>query len=228
MKDFIRNALRERVKSEMGDTIEIKGLSRFLPMEGIEADGDGEPYVPVVKGGTRGDEASTVSGKPSAKKTKRKKGGATSVTVDRPATGGKGDSDIIRGKKRGGTSKPRSSERGIPGKGEAGKGDSLIKAGDIRFRSWIKTNAEKPSIATLVLTSQKDISGDMTLAALGLGGNQEEFILPINAVKLCREGEESAIEFSGNTLKNLNLISGSTVRIEITLPPGDRYRLGVE
>ena len=228
MKDFIRTSLRERVKSEMGDTIEIKGLSRFLPMEGIEEDGDGEPYVPVVKGGSRGNEASTVSGKPSAKKTKRKKGGATSVTVTQPATGGKGDSDIITGKKRGGNSKRKNSGKGKPGKGEAGKGDSLILAGDIQFRSWIKTNVEKPSIATLVLTSKKDISGDMTLAALGLGGNPEEFTIPITAVKICSEAEESTLEFSGNTLKNLNLTGGRTVRVEIALPAGDRYRLGVE
>ena len=227
MKDFIREALRERVKTEMGDTIEIKGLSRFLPMEGVEADGDGDPYIPVVRGGIRGREASTVSGKPSSKRSSPKKGGATSVTVTQSATGGKGDDDITKGKERGGGSKRKTSKKGIPGKGQVGNGDSSISAGDITFRSWINASPGNPSVATIVLTSQKDISGDMTLAALGRGGKPEDFVLPIEDVKLCRDGSSSAITFSENTLKNLSLTGGSTIRLEITLPAGERYRLGV-
>lgn len=231
MKYFIRTALRERVKTELGDTIEIKGLSRFLPLDSIDADGDGEPSVPVIKGGIRGNEASTVSGKPSAKKRKGKKAKATSVTVTQSATGGRGDEDISKPFERDGPPRPippTPPRPNVPDKGEAGEGNSKIKAGDIRFRSWISTDGEKPSVATLIVTSPKNITGDMTLTALGLGGNPEDFILPITDVKLCGGEDESTVEFSGNTLKNLALVGGSSVRVEVTLPPGDRYRLGVE
>lgn len=231
MKDFIRSSLRERVKTELGDVIEIKGLSRFLPMEGVQNYGEGEPIVPVVKGGVRGNEASTVSGKPSKKRRKAKKGTATSLTVTQPATGGKGDDDVIIRKERDGPPKPFPPiipSKGEDGKGKSGKGSSHIKSGDIKFRSWVNTNGEDPSVATLILTSKKDVKGDMTLSALGLGGNPEVFKIPINDVKLCSEDGESNIEFSGNTIKNLSLISGASVRIKVSLPPGDRYRLGVE
>jgi len=229
LKAFTRDSLRERISTEIGDEIKIDGLARFLPTEIAPATTSGDPAVPTSEpeADPTERESSSVTGgrglqKPSVDSPAKK----VRVKVRQPAVGG-GDSDIEQGKERGGTRKRRGNDIGLPGTGSEGNGTSRIPRQNLSFRSWIAaSNQAGHSVTALAITADDDETGDMQLVGLGPGGEPEaSYVLPITRAVFHESGIE--IECSDNTLKNLRLKAKQLTRIDVYMPAGERYRLGV-
>lgn len=231
LKTFVREALRERVGSQIGDEVKIEGLSRFLPTDNSDIATTGQSAVPSSELETDGSEkeSSTVTGGevtqepavvPPGKKVR--------VKVRRQASGG-GDEEIEQGKQRGGVRKRKGKGTGLPGSGTEGDGDSRIRGRELNFRSWnTQSDIEETSLLTLSIAAKEDEEGDLELVGLGPGGNPEVgYELPISRVVQHASGLTKEIKFSGNTLKNLALKGGQKTRIDVYLPAGERFRVGV-
>ena len=231
MKIFVRDSLRDRISTEIGDVVEIDGLSRFLPMESIVTKVSGAAAAPTSAPDSEGSdtESSTVTGgSRSGKPTMIPPNTKIQVKVKRPATSG-GESEAEQGKQAGGTNERKTKDAGLPGEGTAGKGASRIRGNELRFRSWSAKGSDlSTAVMTLAITSQQDERGDLELLALGPGGDPEEaFTLPISRVVLHHSGKTTDLVFSGNTINDLSLQGGQMTRIDVYMPAGERYRLGV-
>lgn len=229
LKRFVRESLRARVRDELGDVVEIKGLERFLPANGLSLGDEGPGGAPGEEPETSDAEASKVKGDPTAADVRVTTRRTVSVGVKGPAVSGSGDQPIDKGADRGGDKKRKGGGTGLGGEGDAGDGESRITAGDVRFRSWASSGATSDETLLVVsLTARSDIAGDLQLVPLGPGGAMEDtYVLPIRSVeRLTGNGPES-IEFEGNVLQDLDLAADDTTRLQIAMPAGFRFRLGV-
>ncbi len=230
LKTFVRNALMERVTEEIGDLVEIDGLSRFLPTDTISNTTTGNSAIPTSELGATGTdiESSMVTGNtPSCKPAVTPAGKKVRVKVRPSATSG-GDKDTEKGKDAGGSGKRKKKGGDISGKGDDGDGTSYIKGHELSFRSWSAQNAdEETDVIALAITANQDETGDLKLAALGPGGDPEnDYMLSISCAVIHVEGKTSEIKVFGNTLKDLSLKEGQMTRIDVHVPAGERYRLG--
>lgn len=230
LKAFVRDSLRARIKTQVGDLVEIDGLSRFLPTETLEAAASGEAAIPVAGPETVGtnDESSKVTGDPTpSEPATAPRGKKVSVQVRRPALND-GEEETERGKNRGGGGERKRRGGGLPSEGADGIGKSRISGRDLSFRSWsVQNSGDNKAVIALAITAQQDESGDLDLVALGPGGDPEHgYTLPITRAVLHSSGKMSDITFTGNKLENLSLQGGELTRIDIHVPAGERYRLG--
>lgn len=226
LKTFIREGLKSRVKQQIGDQVEIKGLARYLPSASFTVPdrGPGRPLVPTAREHSD-QESSTVHGATDEPKrvsiTGRK---AIPVKVSKQATAA-GPNDVLKGKDRGGHGQRGDSPGNLTGTGRSGAGRSRIRAGDIRFRSW---SDDVSGDICLALTSNSDVRGDLELVALGPGGAVEEnYTLPVTSATVTVDGVTSPVAWNDNVLMDLDLHAGLTARVRLSVPPGHRYRLGV-
>lgn len=230
LKTFVRNALKERVAEEIGDLVEIDGLSRFLPTDNIADATSGKPAVPTSESGATGTdtESSTVTGNTTPSKPAVTPAGKKVRVKVRPTATSSGDKDTKKGKDVGGIGKRKKKGGDIDGKGDEGDGTSYIRGHELSFRSWSAQNSdEETDVIALAITANKDESGDLKLAALGPGGDPEnDYTLSISRAVIHIEGKTSEIKVSGNTLKELFLKEGQMTRIDVHVPAGERYRLG--
>ena len=230
LKTFVRNALKERVAEEIGDLVEIDGLSRFLPTDNISDATSGKPAVPTSEPGATGTdtESSTVTGNTTSSKPKVTPAGKKVRVKVRSSATSSGDKDANKGKDAGGSSKRKQKGGDVDGKGDEGGGTSYIRGRELSFRSWSAQNAdEETDVIALAITANQDEAGDLKLAALGPGGNPEnDYTLSISRAVIHIEGNASEIKVTGNTLRGLFLKEGQKTRIDVHVPAGERYRLG--
>ncbi len=231
LKAFVRESLKERITTETGDEVKIEGLARFLPTKNVFSNTSGEPVIPTSEPTEEGaeTESSTVTGRAAKQEiTPASLGKKVSVKIRTPATDN-GEDEAEQGKTRGGPKKRSSDKTGIPGKGGEGEGASRIRGQDVSFRSWsMHSGHETASVTALAIKAERNETGDLKLLALGPAGDPEkDYELPISSVILHQSDKSVELEFSGNTLKNLTLEGGQMTRIDIYMPAGERYRLGV-
>jgi hypothetical protein len=226
LKTFVRNGLKDRVKQQIGEQVEIKGLARYLPSASFTVP-DPAPGRPLVlsAGERPGQESSTVHGAPgdpvAVNGSERR---AVPVRLSEPATSG-GAEDIEKGKDRGGEGTREDSPGDLAATGRTGTGRSRVRAGDIRFRSW---SEDVSGDICMALTAGKDVRGDLELVALGPGGAVEEnYVLPISSATVTIDGRTSPVSWNGNVLLGLDLHADLTARVRLSVPRGHRYRLGV-
>lgn len=230
LKVFVRNALKERVAEEIGDIVEINGLSRFLPTDTVSDTKSGFPAAPTSEPDATGTdtESSTVTGNTTTSRPSVTPGGKKVRVMVRPSATSGGDNDTDRGKDGGGGGKRQQKGGEISGTGEDGDGTSRIRGRELSFRSWSAQNADvETDVIALAITANKDETGDLKLAALGPGGDPEnDYMLSISRAVIYINGEMSEVQVSGNTLKDLSLKEGQMTRIDVHVPAGERYRLG--
>lgn len=229
LRGFVLHALRERVRRELGDTVEIKGLERFLPAQGVTAASNGTPAIPQPGAPGSDAESSTVTGSSDPSEIRLRSRKVVPVRVRRPAIGGVGDDEIEKGPDRGGNSRREGDGVGLPGVGSEGEGRSRIRVGDVRFRSWSTQSAGSDhDVIILALTPASHISGDLELMPLGPSGDPERnYVLPISSVHLKTPDGMEALEHSRNVVMDLDLPGKVTTLVELTVPSGRRYRIGV-
>ena len=230
LKTFVRNALKERVTEEIGDLVEIDGLSRFLPTDNISDATSGNPAVPTSEPGATGtdSESSTVTGNTTSSKPAVTPASKKVRVKVRPSATSGGDKDTKKGKDAGGGGKRKKKGGDIGGKGNDGDGTSHIQGHELSFRSWSAQNTdEETDVIALAITAKQDETGDLELAALGPGGDPEtDYMLSISRAVIHMDGKTSEMKVSGNTLKDLTLKAGQMTRIDVHVPTGERYRLG--
>lgn len=226
LKDFVREGLKTRVKEQIGEQVEIKGLAKFLPATVVE-DGvlpGNEGAVPVDEEGSE-TESATVHGADSETRPVFNSGRKSVRVGVRTAADANGDAPVTKGKDRGGEGTRTATGGGLPGEGGPGDGNARISAGDIRFRSW--TDAATGDLC-LALTAREDITGDIELVALGPGGAMEDdYTLPISAARILANGTATPITHADNVLKDFHLVEGVTTQVRLTFSTQHRYRLGV-
>lgn len=227
LKDFVREGLKSRVKQQIGDQVEIKGLAKYLPTELF----DGEPTGKITGGApTPGagseQESSTVRGADGHERTIYVQGRNTVRVGVQTSAQSEGSSLTTTGKDTGGTNKRQSKGGKLPGQGKEGEGNGRITSGDVRFRSW--SDAATGDVC-LALTPTEDIDGDLELVALGPGGSLETgYELPIAEGSLVTSGVSTPLERDGNLLTRLQLKAGVTSHVRLKLKSNHRYRLGVK
>jgi hypothetical protein len=231
LKDFVRQALKARVRDTVGEIVEIKGLARFLPSDSFTVQGEGDPARPSLGGGSD-DESATVQGDPNSssqpKPVPRKK---VQVRMQQAArSSDSGGSPATKGKNTGGAGTRGSERSDLPAKGEQGEGRSRISAGEVNFRSWTAaSSAGDRTTLQVALTAQEDIQGDLELITLGAGGAPEpDYALPILSAHMVVGGTRDSVSWMGNVLKAVKLVGGQTTHLEIELEAGHRYRLDVK
>lgn len=229
LKDFVRQALRERVRDTVGDIVEIKGLARFLPSDDFTVQGD--PARPGTSDGSVV-ESATVQGKPNSNLVpKSESRRSVPVTVQQPARSSSTGGELAtKGKNVGGVGAPASDSGGLLGNGELGDGGSRISAGQVRFRSWAAPSpAHCRTTLQVALTAREDVEGDIELVTLGAGGAPEpDYKLPILSAHIVIDGARESVKWKDNVLKAVKLVEGQTARLEIELEAGHRYRLDVK
>jgi hypothetical protein len=227
LKKFVREGLRSRVKQQIGDQVEIKGLSRFLPaqLSQVTAPATGTSGTPSSEPGTD-KESSTVRGAEEAPR-EAPIGGRKTVKVGvRTEAGSEGTSPTDKGKDRGGSNSRQKKGGKMPGTGTQGEGAARITTGDVRFRSWSDASTGHLCLA---LTAYEDIAGDLELVALGPGGSMEDdYKLPIAQGVMVTNGAAEPLSHQGNVLSDLQLQAGVTSQIRLTLSSVHRYRLGIK
>ena len=228
LKTFVREGLKSRVKQQIGDQVEVKGLSKYLPAELFEDKSLSEAATTgIPEPGPESDrESSTVRGAEGQERP-ASVGGRKSVPLGvRTAANSDGDSSTNKGKNTGGSKKRKEKGGTIPGKGQEGDGTARITSGDVRFRSW--SDASTGDIC-LALTASEDIVGDLELVALGPGGSSEDdFELPIVHGSLMTDGGATPLNHNGNVLTRLELKAGVRSQVRLKLSSNHRYRLGVK
>jgi hypothetical protein len=227
LKAFIGDRLRARVSATLGETVEIKGLERFLPVLDVGPDAAGEDSGRPKSGEPpTDDESSQVTGSTAPIAVRPVRHRTVRPAIVRPAIGGEDGEDITKGRDRGGGGKRRSRGVGVPGTGQEGDGRSRIRSGEVQFRSWSTGQVDGASRAIrLALTAGMDLEGDLALVPLGPGGVPDaDFDLGIRSVRTLA-GQE--LEHEGNVLRRLRLNAGETLRIDVVVPAALRYRLGV-
>lgn len=228
LKTFVREGLKSRVKQQIGDQVEVKGLSKYLPSELFE---DKSKSVDATTGtpelGPGSDrESSTVRGAEGQVRTPLV-GGRKSVPLGvRTAASSDGDSPTTKGKDTGGPKKRKEKGGVLPGEGQNGDGTARITSGDVSFRSW--SDASTGDIC-LALTAFEDIVGDLVLVALGPGGKTEDdYELPIVQSSLTTAGVAIPLSIKGNVLSQLELKAGVRSQVRLKLSSNHRYRLGIK
>lgn len=231
LKEFVRDALRERVSRELGDLVEIDGLARFLPTDSILEGKSGDPASPTSNPSSRGstEESSSVTGDPSSSEPQvRKPSKKVQVKVRKPAVSDdSGDEEGEKGRDRGGNNNRQREGGAFSSSSSDGDGTSRIRGRELRFRSWSAiSSAADTAVIAVAVTANNDESGDLELVALGPGGEPESgFELGITRAVLYGPSGKEDISVSGNRLKNITLRQGQTTRIDIHIPAGERYRL---
>ena len=222
IKSFIREGLKSRVKQQLGDKLEIKGLARFLPADLLAGDSASTTGGAPAIGDGVAEESATVTGKPGESvQVFNSEGKSVAVTVTNPATAG-GPEPGTKGRDAGGEGQRKTREPGIPGEVGDGDGRSRIRAGTIRFRSW----STGPLSIVIAVSTDIEQGGDIELAPLGPGGTPEEgYVLPISKAHMVVDGEKTALVVSGNVLRDVVLPIGMT-RIALELSSSHRYRWG--
>jgi hypothetical protein len=224
IKSFIREGLKSRVKQQLGDRLEIKGLARFLPADLLNGDSalkDGG--VPAVGDGTSVESASVQGAEGPVVEVFNKSGRSVPVTMHNPATAG-GEQTGQKGQDSGGDRERKSHETGLEDDVTPGDGRSRIAGEAVKFRSW-SVGSSRIDIA---MTTEVEMSGDLELAPLGPGGTLEDgYTLPITKAFYVIDGEAVALSFSGNVLRDLTL-GAETTRLTLELSSSHRYRLGVK
>jgi hypothetical protein len=227
LKDFVREGLRSRVRQELGESVEVRGLERFLPASDLDGapDARGEGGRPIDGDGTD-IEASTVRGAEGSSRPAFNSGRKSVRVGVRTAADSDGDAQTEKGKDRGGSGTRNGTGGGLPGSGSPGEGAARIAAGDIRFRSWTDSSTKDLCLA---LTADQALSGDLELVALGPGGSAEDdYLLPIETAVMRTGTVESTLPVDGNVLSNVHLQAGVTAQVRIRLSSTHRYRLGVK
>jgi hypothetical protein len=231
LKDFVRQALRERVRDTVGAIVEIKGLAQYLPSDAFTVQETNEGVRPGLGEGSN-EESATVQGNPNSNpQPKSQPNKNVPVTVQRPArTTSTGGNPATKGKNATGSNKRNSGGGDLPGKGEQGEGRSRISVGQVHFRSWSAPSpVDGRTTLQVALTAQENVEGDIELITLGAGGAPEpDYALPILSAHMVVDGTREDIERNGNVFKNVKLVEGRTTRLEIELEAGRRYRLDVK
>ncbi len=227
LKDFVRDALKKRVKDQMGDHVEVKGLARYLPAPVMDEVGEPAGTGGVPRDGEGSEqEAATVQGAAGSLRPEFNPGRRSVRLGVRTPAGPEGDDVAEKGKDRGGKGTRKDQGGNIPGTGGQGGGTGRISAGDVRFRSW--TDASTGELC-LALTAADELNSDLELVALGPGGSSEDgYTLPISAAKVADHGGTTALTHAGNVIKDLHLPRGATTLVRLTLSSDHRYRLGVK
>jgi len=228
LKAFVRNGLKSRVKEQIGEQVEVKGLSKYLPDDLFEersVNRDGSAGAPTLGSGTDR-ESSTVQGRerdeqpvpPGPRK-------AVGVKV-RTQAGPDGAEPTEKGQDTGGGGSRNSKGGKLPGRGSEGEGTGRIRSRDLRFRSW--SDAATGDLC-LALTAAEDLSGDLELVALGPGGSAEDdYELPIADGSILSGGISAPLQYRGNVLTQLDLKAGVTSQVRLKLSSNHRYRLGIK
>ena len=226
LRQFVRDGLKSRVKDQLGDSVEIDGLSRYLPSDDFSIAKGGAGRVPEPAE-ANADESATVHGKPGDPVVAAARARKTVRVQVRTATGSEGDQATDKGKDRGGSGRRRAAGTvGLPGLGGDGDGTARISKGDVRFRSWSEPGTD---YLVVVLNSAADLEGELELVAIGAGGSAEEgYLLPIVGAELITETGSLPLGWRGNTLSTISLSANKSVRIKLILEPGHRYRLDVK
>lgn len=228
LKDFTRDALRERLGVQASETARVKGLEKLLPLvsslaapslgEGKPADAD---HSTDVESGKRvGMALATYEVPADQQKSFR-------ASVRRPAIADHdGDSPVGKGKDSGGDASDRKHRGGdMDGSGAQGDGTSRIRAGSVKFRSFQPSGTD---CSVIVLRSGVDAHGDLPLATLGADGAEESNDLSIASAFLIDGMDRRALTADGMTLRDVTIAAGAANRIEVRFNSGRAYRLAVK
>lgn len=225
LKKFIRRGLDSKTEQSVGETIEIKGLERYLPAGLFGSDNNsGLASTPTDHEGSK-KETSARQGDPEATPNARIQARkSTKATLKKRAVAS-GDSDIEKGKDAGGSGTRTSSGGPLAGKGSEGPGTSRIPGNAVRFRSWSDNSSKEIVVAVSASQSQ---SGDIELVPLGPNGEAEDdYTLPLQDVAQVIDGERIDLSFDGNVIKNIVIPAGQRAEIRLRLNSQQRYRLGM-
>lgn len=224
VKDFIRDGLRSKINDEVGDEVEIHGLSALLPSSlGGRLSMEHAPGLAIVGEGSDHESATVQGGRSPVRKASTRSRKTSKATVVKPAVGS-GEEPIEKGKDAGGSGTRADRTPGLPGTGDEGNGSSRIRAGAVQMRSWAAADG------TLVMTlrAPEAVSGDLTLAAVSDAGTIErDYALPIGRVWDVTDGHPRELETEGNTIKALQIASGEPMRLRVELNEQRRFLLGV-
>lgn len=228
LKDFVRDSLRERVKTEIGDEVKIEGLSQYLPAElgsnigeSSTHSGAPEPHNPTQR------ESSMVQGRRHAKPEKQdvQQRSRVSHAIRTPAQN-QGGEEVQGGRDSGGAKHRKATGGNLDRTGSEGDGSSSKISDRITMRSWTDPASQR---LILLLKSTKPVTGDIELCALGAGGRiEEDFVIPIRNAEVVANGSTQNLKFEKNTLKDVSLVgTPASARVQLELETSRRFRLGV-
>jgi len=224
LKKFVLDSLRNRIKQEVGDTVEISGLEKYLPLNDLAQEGDGEHAGrPHASPDVSETESATSKGKEDAGKVGPKGRKYSPITIPKPGIAGQNGEPATQGKDQGGDGKRKKKGGDKPGTGEDGDGTSRIAGDQVTFRSWVQKQSPTTITTVITLHSTEDISGNLKLAAVGTNDEPDErFKLKMTNV---RTEKGVALTTADNEIQSLTLTKDETLKIFIDMPI--RCKLGV-
>jgi hypothetical protein len=226
IKRFIRDQLREILPQQVGDTMTIADLAKYLPkLEGSATEGVGLVPTPTP------DEVSNVEGVARLGKPEkvtaldRTNRGPVIATVVQSGTASPGAELPGAGGTRGGDGNSKDDpKRTKPTLGTPGEGSARIRSAEVSFRSFANSS---DGSSTIILISAAGASGDLELAGFG-NGDRDVFELQISSATLERPDGERQLRTSNSTIHDLEIAAGEKVSLRVSFERSARYRLGVK
>lgn len=225
IRAFIRETIRDLASVKNGEEITLKGLKELLPS------GLGNPLLdelstsetPSTNEEDGLEESSTSHGDSSPIPTKERE----AITIRphlRQAGASPGDQDALSGNRSRKKTTKRSSGGSRRTAGASGEGNASIATELKDLLIWFNPSAKELKIW---LKASRDVKGDLTLCAVSDSGLEESFDLGI--LEAVQESTESktAVEVSGNTLKDLSFEHSQEKLLLVKLIQPRRLRIGV-
>lgn len=228
IRDFIRRTLLEKAPETLQSSTTVAGLARLLPKPtdaaleagaGTAGHGASAPGTPQASPGgirrprTQDPEAfQVVTNKP------------VSVTVTSSATAGAGDSPGTTGRGTKPSSRKKQKHPGGPRTGVGQPDGASRRLQDVRMKSFVSAGAEA---TTVVLVSDSDQRGNLTLMAKGMDG---KLVPPtiVAATQLDGSGTARQLQVEEGTIKDVAVAAGSRTRLQVRFNGGGIYRLTVK
>lgn len=226
----VRQVIRDEIKENLGEEVNIKGLAALLPSnidEGLspatktkasssrnQSDSKGVNIENEIVEGKKLDEELSP---------KRSQEPKTYVTVSGVA--GLGDQEGRKGRDTGGKKKRKSAGQGFDTTGMLGEGNTVIQGDEVRFRPTFV----KPGLLQMTIfpVDGEALEGNIEFAAVADDGQPEkDYSLGITRAYLEDGLDRRMLDMDGNTLRGIYIpTDGLTVKLEFDR--ARRFKLGV-
>lgn len=226
----VRQVIRDEIKENLGEEVNIKGLAALLPSnidEGLrpatktkvtssrnQSDSKGVNIENEIVEGKKLDEELSP---------KRSQEPKTYVTVSGIA--GLGDQEGRKGRDTGGKKKRKSAGQGFDTTGVRGDGNTVIQGDEVRFRPTFV----KPGLLQMTIfpVDGEALEGSIEFAAVADDGQPEkDYSLGITRAYIEDGLDRRMLEMDGNILRGVHIpTDGLTVKLEFDR--ARRFKLGV-
>lgn len=234
LKNFVKEELRKLVTEKAGDSLEIEGLAKFLPIPDVGAGADSE--LTPETGEPTSTESSGLVGDPEDNEAPKPPAPRSTMDVEvNPPAGDDGDDEISDGPDRDGEEKEVAERRsGGDSSGKGGStGHSKKRALLLNYRTFSPASPTAgESLIRLVLTSPEDSIQDVVLKPQGPDGKPIDLAIPVKEASVpdasgMMRTLTTVADKKQTVLKDVSFKAGVATKVTLKVPGGYKARIEI-